>query len=168
MGEKNWMNKVVFFTDLTKINEDLIAFAETNSEFFGTGSTLTGLIINKDLNSLVIHAGDSVLRALKNNMFFQITDDQVYDDFEESSPLMSYFGGKDFSLDLNINALRSVEKNDIYVLGSDGLFDSLSGKQVKEILAGDKTLKEKSEFILETALKQGSEDNISCILIELV
>jgi serine/threonine protein phosphatase PrpC len=153
---------------ITEINTDLIDYAFSNPEYFGTGSTLTGLIINREQNTMVIHAGDSELRALKNNMFFQITEDQVYDEAAEGSPLMSYFGGKEFSLDLSISSLRSLSSKDIYVLASDGLFGSLSAKQIKELISTEKTLREKTEQILDTALKQGADDNISCVLIEVL
>lgn len=167
-GEFIKPNEEIIRNALSKINEGLISYAESNPEYFGTGSTLTGLIINIEQNTLVMHAGDSELRALRNNMFFQITEDQVYDDTQEGSPLMSYFGGKENSLDLSIASLRSITISDIYVLASDGLLGSLSAKQVKEIISSEKPLKEKSELILKTALKQGSEDNISCILIQSV
>ncbi len=82
---------------------------------------------------------------------------------------MSYFGGKENSLDLSLtSSLRSIIENDIYVIASDGLFGSLLPKKVKEILSDNNPLKTKSELLLETALSTGSDDNISCILIELI
>lgn len=154
---------------LSKINKDLISYAGSNPEYFGTGTTLTGLIITQNQDSLTVNAGDSEIRVLRNNMFFQITENQVLDESHQGSPLMSYFGGKENSLDLSLSSsLRSIIENDIYVIASDGLFGSLLPKKVKEILSDNNPLKAKSELLLETALSTGSDDNISCILIELI
>ena len=155
--------------NILKINKDLISYSKSIPEYFGTGSTLSGLIISQDQNSLTLNAGDSEIRVLRNGMFFQITEDQVFDDSQEGSPLMSYFGGKEDRLELSLTpSLRSISTNDIYVIASDGLFGSLLPKKVKEILTEDQTLSEKSELILKTALSTGSDDNISCILIEVI
>ena len=155
--------------DILNINKDLISYAKSKPEYFGTGTTLTGLIITENQDSLTINAGDSEIRVLRNNMFFQITEDQVLDESQTGSPLMSYFGGKENSLDLSLtSSLRNIIVNDIYVIASDGLFGSLLPKQVKEILSDDQSLKDKSELLLKTALSSGSDDNISCILIELI
>ncbi len=153
---------------MTYINNELISYSLSKPEYSGTGTTLTGLIINSDQESLTLNAGDSEVRILRNNMFFPITESQVFDDSVPNSPLMSYFGGKEDSLDLSItSSLRNIHLNDIYVIASDGLFGSLPPKKVKEILSEDKILSEKAELLLQTALKFGSDDNISCVLIEV-
>lgn len=163
------LDEIVIDELMTSINNELISYSLSKPEYSGTGTTLTGLIINTEEESLTLNAGDSEIRVLRNNMFFQITDAQVYDGSNPNSPLISYFGGKEESLDLSMtSSLRSINSSDIYVIASDGLFDSLSPKTVKEILTEDKALPEKAETLLKTALKLGSDDNISCVLIEVV
>lgn len=51
-----------------------------------------------------------------------------------------------------------------YLLCSDGLWESVSAKQIAETLSGDMPLDEMVDILIETALNQGSDDNISvCI-----
>jgi len=155
--------------ELYKINNELISYALSKPEYFGTGTTLTGLITLKDASYVTINAGDSEIWVLRDNLFFQITESQVYDDNEPGSPLISYFGGKEASLELSLSSsLREIRQNDLLVISSDGLLGSLVPKQLKAILSNEQTLKEKSEFILEQVLKTGANDNASCILIEVL
>ncbi len=153
---------------LYNINNELIDYAKSKPEYFGTGSTLTGIIILEDENYMTLNAGDSEMWVLRNNLFFQITEPQVFDESASGSPLLSYFGGKEASLELNLNSsLREVRANDLFVIASDGLFNSLEPKQVKAILSNNQPLKQKSEFLLEKLLAVGANDNVSCILIEI-
>lgn len=51
-----------------------------------------------------------------------------------------------------------------FLLCSDGLWESVSSEQIKEILSRDTPLDEIVDILVETALSQGSDDNISvCI-----
>ncbi len=154
---------------MNEINQDLITYSKSNSEYFGTGTTLTGLIIRDNEEYITINAGDSEMWVLRDNLFFQVTESQVFDESEPGSPLISYFGGKEESLDLDLSSsLREIHSKDIIVISSDGLLDSLLPKQVKAILKNNQSLKQKSEFLLESSLSKGADDNVSCILIELL
>ena len=53
---------------LTQINHDLLEFSGTDLKYKGTGTTLTGLIMNGNAKYRTIHAGDSELWAFKNNL----------------------------------------------------------------------------------------------------
>lgn len=51
-----------------------------------------------------------------------------------------------------------------FLFCSDGLWESVSSEQIKEILGRDISLEEMADILVETALMQGSDDNISvCI-----
>jgi len=163
------LNEKTIKNELYSINNELIAYSSSKQEYLGTGTTLTGLIVLKDASYMTINAGDSEIWVLRDNLFFQITESQVFDDAEHGSPLISYFGGKKASLELSLNSsLREIRKNDIIVISSDGLLNSLIPKQLKAILSNEKPLKEKLEFILEKSLKVGANDNVSCILVEVL
>lgn len=154
--------------EMNKINVELITYSKSNPEYFGTGTTLTGLIIKQNDDYITINAGDSEMWVLRENLFFQVTESQVFDESEPGSPLISYFGGKEASLDIDLtSSLREIHSKDILVISSDGLLNSLLPKQVKAVLMNNQTLKQKSEFLLESSLSKGADDNVSCILIEL-
>ncbi len=152
---------------LQKINEQLLSLSQANNELKGTATTLTGLVI-KDNIFQVLHAGDSQIWLLRNDMFFQITKDQVLDDMEKNSPITSYFGGFDNCLKLDSQtSIHEALASDLFLICSDGLFKSLNIKIVKSILNTETKIKLKSKEILENCLLLGAEDNLSVILIRI-
>jgi len=154
---------------LSSINKELITYAHQNPDFFGTGTTLNGLIIDENDCFITINAGDSEMWILRNDMFFQLTELQVFDESEPGSPLISYFGGKSASLELDLTApLREIHKNDMFLIASDGLLNALVPKDVKTILLSEQSLQQKSELLLQTSLSAGADDNVSCIVIEVI
>ncbi len=154
---------------LYSINNELIEYTSSKPEYHGTGTTLSGLIVLENETFLTIQAGDSEIWVLRNNLFFQITESQVFDDSDARSPLISYFGGEEARLELSLSSsLREIRTDDLILISSDGLLNALDPKQVKAVLANDQQLPEKAKFILNQALKTGANDNISCILIEVV
>jgi len=150
---------------LHKFNDDLISKSKSNNDLKGTATTLTGLVIRDDIFK-IIHAGDSQIWLLRNDMFFQVTKDQVLDESEKNSPITSYFGGNDNYLrfDDEVTITESIP-HDCILICSDGLFKSLNQKIVKAILIAEKDLETKAKKILENCLHEGAEDNISVILI---
>jgi PPM family protein phosphatase len=150
------------------INAELLEVELNNSLYLGSGTTLVGLII-KNENFFIINAGDSQAWILRDDNFFKVTEDQVLESPQVNSPLISYFGGKQNELHLVFSTvLRNLKKEDIFLLCSDGLFKSIESNQVKAILSNSKPLKDKAQFILQKTLAVGAEDNISCILVEII
>ena len=147
---------------------ELIESGKNNIEYLGSGTTLVGIIIHQD-SFKVLSAGDSPAYVFRNNSMIKITEDHVLNPFEENSPITSYFGGKNDELQLSFETvLREIKVDDILLLASDGLLKALSIKQVKAILSNSKPVDEKAGFILKKTLDAGAEDNISCILIEII
>jgi protein phosphatase len=151
---------------LHEINEQLIKESKSNEKIKGTATTLTGLVIRENIFQ-IIHAGDSQIWLLRNDMFFKITSDQVLDESETNSPITSYFGGMESNLKLDTNfSIHETLTDDIFLICSDGLLKSLNQKIIKSILKADKDLETKSKKILENCLQAGAEDNTSIILIQ--
>lgn len=150
------------------LNEELISSSINDIKLRGSSTTLTGIHIN-DLLFHVFHVGDSQLWLLRNNMFFKITTDQVLDQEVVNSPITSYLGGTKKNLIFGeIDFSTKVEVDDTFLICSDGLFKSLTMKVVKSILSSGRTIEDKSRKILENSLTQGSDDNVSVILINLI
>lgn len=151
---------------LKNINNKLIEDTSNDIKLKGCCTTLTGLLVQNDLFK-IIHAGDSEIWLMRNDMFFKITNDQVLDETQKNSPITSYFGGIDnyLKLDSDISIHESLI-DDLFLICSDGLFKSLNQKIVKSILKADKDLETKAKKILDNCLNAGAEDNISVILIQ--
>jgi len=61
-------------------------------------------------------------------------------------------------------ANTAIAPGEKFLLCSDGLWESVPAQQIKEILSRDIPLNEMVDILVETALNQGSDDNISvCI-----
>lgn len=151
---------------LKSINNKLIEETSYVDELKGCCTTLTGLLVQHDFFK-IIHAGDSELWLMRNDMFFKITNDQVLDDTVKNSPITSYFGGFENYLTLDTDTyIHESIVDDLFLICSDGLFKSLNKKIVKSILKADKDIEPKAKKILENCLHAGAEDNISVILIQ--
>jgi serine/threonine protein phosphatase PrpC len=170
----NWREQQTEFSEeglrsgLEQINNDLILFGKQQQEHYGLATTLVGLII-RDNQFFILHAGDSPMWLLRNNLFYQLTENQVINPYEKDSPLTSYFGGTETSLALEFGSdLREIQPQDLFVLCSDGLLKALNPKQVKAILANNQQLKEKVQFLRKKVLDNQAEDNVSCIVVEII
>jgi len=151
---------------LKSINNKLIEDTSNDIKLKGCCTTLTGLLVQNDLFK-IIHAGDSEIWLMRNDMFFKITNDQVLDETIKNSPITSYFGGLANFLKLDCDtSIHEPLIDDLFLICSDGLFKSLNQKIVKSILKADKDLETKAKKILENCLHAGAEDNISVILIQ--
>ncbi len=153
---------------LEQMNAELLSLGEGQREYYGLSTTLAGVIIQSE-QFFILNAGDSPVWLFRNDMFYQLTENHVLNPYENNSPLTSYFGGKGNNLVLQFcTDLREIQPQDIFVICSDGLFKSLKPKQVKAILSSNQKLSDKPRFLLKKLLETGADDNVSCILVEIV
>jgi serine/threonine protein phosphatase PrpC len=151
---------------LRTINAELIDFSAPRSDLSGTATTLTGLIASDD-SFRVVHVGDSQMWLRRNGTFFKITNDQVLNEYETNSPLMSYFGGSDDDLRFDNDIFVSeISSSDVFMICSDGLLKSLNHKTIKAILDGDTPLRTLAQTLLKECREKGADDNVSVILIQ--
>ena len=151
---------------LHKINNELLKNTNDNPALFGAATTLTGLVVTNDTFN-VYHAGDSALWLLRNDLLFKVTIDQVLDETQSNSPLVSYFGGTTDKLELQeMFSIKESLPGDIFLLCSDGLIKSVKVKEIKSILLSAQSLAEKSHQLLKTSLDHAANDNISAVIIE--
>ena len=94
---------------LKKINHKLIEDTNNDIKLKGCCTTLTGLLV---LNGFfkIIHAGDSEMWLLRNDMFFKITNDHVLNESEKNSSITSYFGGHEHYLKLDKDIKTKAQK----------------------------------------------------------
>lgn len=153
---------------LELINQKFLAFEQAHPEVLGAASTLVGILLDEEKFQLV-NAGDSQAWLMREDRFFQLNENQVFDASQKGSPITSYFGGKQASLTLDFStSLRSVQAGDCFVMASDGLFGALEQSQIKTVLLQKTSLLEKAETLLKQSLTAGADDNVSAILIEAI
>jgi protein phosphatase len=74
--------------------------------------------------------------------------------------------GMDTHLEIDYRTLP-IEANDIFLLSTDGIHDSLSPHEMQSIIHGSENLQSACEKLSQLALENGSTDNISCQLIRV-
>ncbi|MGK0390199.1 MAG: serine/threonine protein phosphatase PrpC [Maribacter sp.] len=153
---------------LQEVNANLIAKCSNDLSLRGSSTTLSGIIIDEDLNFKVISAGDSEIWIMRGDAFFRINEIHVLDEFTPNSLITSYFGGTNDNLELSFGSyLKVLTKGDILLICTDGLFKAISEEAAKSILKSKNKLSEKCKHLLRFALLDTAPDNISVILVEI-
>lgn len=137
----------------------------------GFVTTFSGLIFKS--NSLhVFHVGDSRIYRLRQGELLQLTRDHCHQGFGDKGMLTRALG-MDSHLEIDYQC-HEVELGDCYLLSTDGIHDWLAASEIHSLLLQDLALVdhhnplEKSALTLvETAKKNGSTDNLSCLLLKV-
>lgn len=154
-------------TTLQEINKNLFDISKAYPENLGMATTLSGLFFSAD-EFRVVNAGDSRVLLLRDGELNLLTTDHALKLPSGLQPITSFFGGVSDSLYPDISTETEKQTpGDIFMVSTDGIFRCLSIDQLGKILSNSKTLREKSNFILNKSLQQGAPDNISCIFIEI-
>ena len=73
---------------------------------------------------------------------------------------------QEMTLEPAIHELGKMKKSDRLLICSDGLTDMLSEKEIANIFAQEKNVKETAQLFLQAALEAGGTDNITVVLLE--
>lgn len=142
-----------------------------------TGSTIVMCVINNSALS-VINVGDSRAYLYRDSNLKQLSVDhneaavfkQMNIDVPNSKNVLTQHLGieeSEFVLEPAISKPVELESGDIILLCSDGLCGYVSDEQIERINQSCKTVKEKTNELIEAALNEGGNDNITVILIEI-
>ncbi len=137
----------------------------------GMVTTLTILIL-KSTTAHIFHVGDSRIYRFRDAELEQLTrDHRVWVSGEKS--YLNRAMGIDLHLDIDYRKVP-LEKDDIFLLSTDGIHDFLATKALKEILDGssasaydNELLIQKCHVIAEQAISNNSDDNLSLQLLKI-
>lgn len=170
-----WDDSVDLKTYLQKINDDLIRASkqdETNSKM---ATTLTGFCFAKDSIRL-IHVGNSRAYIKQGRYLKQITQDHTtynwllstnqYDAAESCNrnEITNCFGGGNPLLLSKLNVCEC-QPFTLAILTSDGIHEYVDLDTIEDIINGKETFEEKCGIIVQKALDNGSEDDMSIVII---
>lgn len=132
-------------------------------------STLS-CIVFKSNTAHIFHVGDSRIYRLRDGDLEQLTRDHA----TAISPTQSYLVramGLDVKLDVDYRSI-DIEQGDLFLLSTDGIHDFISDQQLRNHLEPLRKLEtddfEKScQQLVELALTQKSNDNLSCQIIRI-
>ena len=138
--------------------------AQKQTRVDGFVTTFSALII-KSHTAHILHAGDSRIYLLRDDDLVQLTKDHSY--FQGDQSYLTRALGIDSSLNLDYKSLP-IKLADRYLLTTDGVHDTLSHEELKA-LADQKSndLEGIAKQIGERALEKGSEDNNSCLIVDV-
>ncbi len=145
------------------------------------GTTLTLACILEGKISMY-YLGDSRIYMLRNGILTRITRDHtvatekvdanIYTEEEaEKSPdahkLTMFLGVDDdkMGLDAEYAGTYTLSSGDYYLMCSDGLTDMCTDKEISDVL--DMECENLAKELVNTALINGGEDNVTCLVIEV-
>ncbi len=128
-------------------------------------TTFTGLVI-KSTTAHVFHVGDSRLYRYRDGELELLTrDHRVW--LSEDREFLSRALGVEPHVDIDYRALPT-EVGDLYLFVTDGLTSQLTDARMRAVLrAQGDNLRACADRLVEEALKAGSGDNVSCLLLRV-
>lgn len=162
---------------LNKCKENVFLKKEKTPQFTSMCTTIAGCIFGED-KTVIFHSGDSRVYRFDGTYIAQMTiDHSIVQEMVEI--------GEITEVEAMVNPCRNVITRcigfdclppdiyvsncpifpgEMYILCSDGLWEYVGNECIVEILLKDSSLEDKANEMVEMALKNGSDDNITvCI-----
>ncbi|KMT22339.1 PP2C family protein-serine/threonine phosphatase [Clostridium cylindrosporum] len=147
----------------------------------GMGTTFAGLAVYKN-KAIAMNLGDSRLYLLRDNTLTQINNDHTEAERmveiglitrEEAKThrgrnLLSRYFGMSYSegiMEAEVYDETNIQKNDVFLICSDGLSDMLSDYEILDILSVNEDTSFISNLLVNRALRNGGRDNITSMVI---
>lgn len=158
-------------------NQVVYDSAVTNDEYYGMGTTLVAAVV-RGKQCAVVNIGDSRAYLIADSGITQITDDHsfVADMVKRGSitveqarnhprkNIITRALGIEPDVECDI-FLPTVKKNNILLLCSDGLSNTLTDEEILEIILRYRNLEDMGKDLLELALSRGAPDNVTVGLL---
>jgi serine/threonine protein phosphatase PrpC len=159
-----WQPHTALDKVLTAANRWVQSQANANRDMAGMATTLS-LLILRGQRYYSAHVGDTRIYLLRDNVLKQLTADHVWD-----RPDMRHVLKRAVGLDAHLTAdfgEGNLQVGDIFALMSDGVWDSLGEQAIHAGLTKFDTPKLVAEYLTETALKKGSQDNSTAVIVKI-
>ena len=127
-------------------------------------ATTVSAVVAKGRTAHIFHVGDSRVYRFRGGDLEQLTRDHA-----RQAMLTNAVG---MELDLEVDYLaEDLAAGDVFVLTTDGVHNALPTSRLREAvaaaLAETPSLEPASRTVLDAALRHGSEDNLSCLLMRV-
>ena len=163
-------------------NEAIYSTAQTSDVYKMMGTTLTGVIFDKD-NAITVHVGDSRLYLLRGDKIVQITTDHSLANEQVRRGLLTREEADHSKIQNILTRAMGIKKNiefdllkfpikvgDVILLCSDGLYKGLTEKEMADILheCQDWPLVKQCKRLVRISNDKDGQDNISAVLIKVL
>jgi serine/threonine protein phosphatase PrpC len=150
---------------LTAANRWVLSQASANRDMAGMATTLS-LLVLRGQRYYSAHVGDTRIYLLRDGILKQLTTDHVWD-----RPDMRHVLKRAIGLDAYLTAdfgEGNMQVGDVFAIMSDGVWDSLGEQAIHAGLSKYDTPKLVAEHLTETALKKGSLDNSTALVVKVI
>lgn len=170
--------KLLLEQAIIKANQVIYQTAEEQAAYRGMGTTVVAAIFHLDFISIA-HVGDSRLYRFRHQQLQQMTvDHSVVQELIDGGfftpqqarhalnrNLVTRALGVGQAVNVDVQQCK-LNKNDLYLLCSDGLNDMLEDEEIQTILLKTQlNLDEAAHALVKAANDKGGEDNTSVILV---
>ncbi|WP_019639076.1 Stp1/IreP family PP2C-type Ser/Thr phosphatase [Paenibacillus fonticola] len=160
-------------------NEVVFRKASEHQEYHNMGTTVVAVLLSGQ-NGVVGHIGDSRVYQYRQGGLTQLTEDhslvnellknkQISEEEALTHPrrnVLTRALGTDSEVEVDLDQIV-LEAGDILLLCSDGLSNHVTREQMMLTLgAGDLSLQDRAQHLLQLALNAGGDDNITVALLE--
>lgn len=127
-------------------------------------ATTVSAVVAKGRTAHVFHVGDSRVYRFRNGDLEQLTRDH-----RKQAMLTNALG---MEPDLEVDYLtEDLAQGDVFILTTDGVHDVLGiqhlRKRVTHGITKDESLEDTARQVVDSALREGSRDNLSCLLVRI-
>lgn len=156
---------------IAQANQKVYAESLKHQEYAGMGTTLSCFLLT-DESLIYAHIGDSRLYRFRKTLE-QLTQDhslcqisRIKKETQHKNNIITRAVGTYPYIYPDIGII-AVQPEDIYMLCSDGLSDSLDQKTIEAILSAPLSLEEIGKNLIEAALEKGGNDNITVLIVKI-
>ncbi|MBQ8568108.1 MAG: serine/threonine-protein phosphatase [Oscillospiraceae bacterium] len=169
-----------FKKKIMDIHRKLRKYGEKHRRSSNMQTTLCALAVDEKGSHSVINVGDSRLYRMRNGSLKQLSTDQslvqmLYADgrisYEERlyhknrNIIFPVLGNNSSDPDPQVIPIEPMEHGDLILICSDGLSDYITKGEFEEILSLPLKLPKRLAKLTETAMKNGSPDNITVLAV---
>ncbi len=164
---------------LARANARIFSEAQANPDLRGMGTTTSALVV-KNSQAWFAHVGDSRIYVVRGDDIRQITEDHslvasmvreglLTAKEAETHPrrnVLQRSMGVSEDVDIDVNGPFDVQKDDVFILCSDGLHGLVKEPELKEIAA--LPIDQAATEYVKRALLRGAPDNVTVIVAKIV
>lgn len=163
---------------ILEANQEILKASVDNPDYNGMGTTISLLYVHYGYATWA-HVGDSRIYLLRDGQMQQITSDHSLvnellqknkitmkeaENYPHKNILTRAVG---VSVNLNVDTGScDIKEADKFIICSDGLTNMVSGDAIQNICY-DKSIENKADKLVQTAVDNGGRDNITCIVVEI-
>jgi serine/threonine protein kinase len=150
---------------LAAINSWLHTLGTTDARLRHAATTFTAVVLT-GRDAHILHVGDTRAYLLHDEQLQRLTADHTVQQPERDHILLRAVGMEPtVRLDHAVHALRA---HDRLMLCSDGVHATLKQDQLRSLLLRRRSPDEDAAHIVDAALEAGSQDNASCVIIDVL